>query len=201
VTTRFAAYTGDRDMSNGFDCITDFIFVEDIVSPCDIILVPGGSHPQLAEKAADLYKQQMAEYILFSGHKNPLIPDFPSEAEYLKHVAMKRGIPSESIICEDKASNTFENAKHSLVMLEKIGLKAASIIIVCKAYHSRRSLLTYQCVFPKDTIFLVTTVTSKRGLSKDNWTTKQEHIDKVMGEVEKIGKYFKDKISTYCGIQ
>ena len=37
-------------MIQDINFITDFIFVEDTISPCDVILVPGGSHPQLAEK-------------------------------------------------------------------------------------------------------------------------------------------------------
>jgi hypothetical protein len=52
-------------MIQDINFITDFIFVEDTITPCDVILVPGGSHPQLAEKAAELFKQDMAPYILF----------------------------------------------------------------------------------------------------------------------------------------
>ena len=176
------------------DAITDFIFVDDNISPCDIILVPGGSHPQLAEKAADLYKQGMAEYILFSGRANPNIPDFQSEAEYLKSLAVNLGVPSDRIICEDKAAHTFENAEFSLVTINQMGIKAEKVILVCKAFHSRRVLSTYQYIFPKNTDFLVASITDKRGLGKYSWTSKQEYVDRVMSEVEKMGKYFKDKI-------
>lgn len=36
-----------------FDCITDFIFVrnDESIPPCDVLLIPGGSHPQLMERA------------------------------------------------------------------------------------------------------------------------------------------------------
>lgn len=51
-------------MSYPFDCITDFIFVENEMFPCDIILIPGGSHPQLMEKAVELLENGMAKYIL-----------------------------------------------------------------------------------------------------------------------------------------
>lgn len=181
-------------MDNLIDCISDFIFVDDDIEPCDLILIPGGSHPQLAEKAASLYKQGMAPYILASGHANPIIPNFTSEAEYLKSIAVDLGVPLEKFICEAKASHTFENAEFSLQMLREMRIKADKLIIVCKAFHSRRVLFTYKSIFPANTDILVASVTDKNGLSKNNWHTKPEYISKVMGEIEKIGKYFKDKV-------
>jgi len=176
------------------NAITNFIFVDDVISPCDIILIPGGSHPQLAEKAVDLYKQGMAEHMLFSGCANPNIPDFKSEAEYLKSIAVGLGVPTDRVICEKEASHTFENAEFSLATLSHMGIKAIKVLLVCKAFHSRRVLSTYQHVFPANTLFLVASITDKRGLGKHNWTSKQEYVDRVMSEVEKMGKYFKDKI-------
>jgi len=138
----------------------------------------------------------MAEYILASGQANPKIPDYPSEAEYLKSIAVDLGVPKEKFLCETKASHTFENAEFSLQMLKCMNIKANKIILVCKAYHSRRVLFTYKYIFPANTEFLVASVTDMYGLCKDNWYTKPEYISKVMSEVEKIGKYFKDKIPT-----
>lgn len=181
-------------MNNDVNFITDFIFVENKITPCDILLVPGGSRPQLAEKAAELYKKGMAKYILFSGRANPKIPEYFSEAEYLKSVAISFGVSAENIICEHKASHTFENAKFSLALLDKMDVSTDKMILVCKAFHSRRALLTYQYIFPKSTEFLVASTEDNRGLNKENWMTKEEYVKIVMGEVEKIGKYFSDKI-------
>jgi uncharacterized SAM-binding protein YcdF (DUF218 family) len=125
---------------------------------------------------------------------NPNIPEYPSEAEWLKSVTVGLGVPAGNILCEDKAAHTFENAEFSLQLLDRIGISTDKIILVCKAYHSRRTLLTYQYCFPDKTKFLVASIEDKRGLNKENWTTKNEYIEKVMGEVEKIGKYFKDKL-------
>jgi len=185
---------GENNMNDNLDAITKFIFVDNDITASDIILVPGGSHPQLAEKATKLYKQGMANYILFSGRANPHIPEFSSEAEYLKSIAISLGVPVEHIICEDKSAHTFDNARFSLSTLMQMNIEAKKIILVCKAFQSRRVLLTYQHLFPKNTSFLVASITDKRGLNKYNWISKQEYVDRVMGEVEKIGKYFKDKI-------
>ena len=42
------------------DAITDFVFLEHEPVKADIILMPGGSKPQLMPKAAELYHQGLA---------------------------------------------------------------------------------------------------------------------------------------------
>ena len=183
-------------MDYPFDCITDFIFVknEKPTLPCDVILIPGGSHPQLIQKAIELYQKGMAKYILVSGGENRKIPDYPSEAEFLKSIAVKEGVPSEAVLCEEKARNTYENAVYSHEIIRDKHLDDKKVILVCKEYHSRRALFTYQKVFPAYTEFFVEPVTDIKGLSRDNWFTKNEYIKTVMGEVEKMGKYFSNDV-------
>lgn len=183
-------------MNYPFDCITRLIFVENEppAKPCEVLLIPGGSHPQLMEKAAELYKNGLARYILVSGHYNPKIPDYPSEAAFLKSLALAEGVPSEAVICEEKAANTYENALFSYEEMQSRGLDVHQVILVCKAYHSRRALFTYQKVFPSRTQFYVETVADKRNITRENWYKNEETIKIVMGEVEKMGKYFTDDI-------
>ena len=47
--------------------IEDFIFIEDKPEKADVIFVPGNGYPQMAEKAAQLYRCGMAPKILPSG--------------------------------------------------------------------------------------------------------------------------------------
>ena len=186
-------------MIHNVNFITDFIFVENSIAPCEVILVPGGSRPQLAEKAAELYNAGMAKVILFSGHVNWRIPEYSSEAEYLKSIAVSLGVPADSIICDHEAAHTLQNAEFSLAILRKMNFKLDKFILVCKAFHSRRALLSYQCVFPKTTKFFVATTEDNQSPQRDTWATEDKHIKRVMSEVEKIGKYFSDKISLKDG--
>jgi uncharacterized SAM-binding protein YcdF (DUF218 family) len=185
-------------MGYPFDCISDFIFVEDLPQKADVILIPGGSHPQLMVKAVELYRQGLAPYILPSGGPNPKIPDYASEWEFLEKIALGLGMPEKAILKEEKAHDTFENASFSRQILQDMQVKVDTAILVCKAYHSRRALLTYQAIFPSKTRFFVAPVIDNRGISKSNWYTKEEYVAVVMGEVRKIGQYFVDKI---CGWQ
>ncbi len=47
--------------------ISNFIFVSDPPEQADVIFIPGGSYPELPEKAAELFHQGYAPYILPSG--------------------------------------------------------------------------------------------------------------------------------------
>lgn len=188
-----------------FDCISEFIFVETEIEKSDIILIPGGSHPQLVVKAAELYHRGLAPYILPSGSANPRLPCHDSEWEFLRETALSNGVPESAILKEDKAQNTFDNARLSLEVMKRNNIPPNKVILVCKAYHSRRALLTYQSVFPANTVFYTAPVRDKRGMSKDNWFTDNTYISIVMREIVKIGKYFEDKIPrwfedyTACG--
>ncbi len=176
-----------------FDCISELVFVETDLEPSDVIFIPGGSHPQLVEKAASLYHQGLAPYILPSGGYNPRLTNYKSEWSFLKSTAVEYNVPESAILKEDQAGNTFENADFSRSVLMDRGITVQKAILVCKSYLSRRALLTYQQVFP-EVIFGVAPVADYRGISKETWFLNRNHIHIVMGEVAKIGKYFEEQI-------
>ncbi|CAH1210750.1 hypothetical protein PAECIP111891_03575 [Paenibacillus allorhizoplanae] len=179
-------------MSFPFDCISDFMFFETELGYADVILIPGASHPQLMERAAMLYHQGIAPLILPSGGATPHVET--TESEFLRNVGVTLGVPSEAILQEDKATNTFENARFSLKILEEKSIIPNKVVLVCKNYHARRALLTYQFIFPRETIFYVSPVIDKTGTSKDNWYLDEDKIRYVMNELEKVGKYFRPAI-------
>src|SRR4051794_32989786 len=102
-------------MSFPFDCITELIFVETEMAPSDVVLIPGASQSQLMKKAASLYHQGLAPYILPSGGVNPGLES--TEWKFLRNVGITCGVPEGAILKEDKAKNTFENASFSLEVL------------------------------------------------------------------------------------
>ncbi|QOR35179.1 YdcF family protein [Clostridium sp. 'deep sea'] len=182
-------------MRKGYDCITEFIFMEDQIEKADVILVPGGSHKQLSQKAAELYNKGYAKYILFSGGHNKHLPDNMSEFEFLKDEAVRSGVPEDAILKEDKASHTFENAKFSLEVLKKHNIIAQKAILVCKNLHARRAYLSYKMYFPKDVKFIVQPIIDGKEIRKNNWFLFQDKTSRVMSEVVKIGKYFEEHMS------
>lgn len=181
-------------MNYPFECITDFIFTETEIEKSDIILIPGTSQSLLMEKAAELYHMGLADYILPSGGPNYKVPLYETEWEYLRTTGIHSGVPENRILKENKAQNTFENAQFSWEVLKASGIPVKNVILVCKAYHSRRALLTYKLFFPSDINFFVYPVVDRREISKDNWFLNPESTKIVMSEIVKIGKYFEDKV-------
>lgn len=184
-------------MNYPFDCISEFIFVEPNIAKSDIILIPGASQHQLMEKAAELYHQGLAQYILPSGGENSNLIDYKTEWEFLKTIGANLGVPENIILKEDKAKNTFENAQFSWDLIKDKNIEVKNVILVCKYYHSRRALLSYKSVFPSYINFYISPVVDKREISKANWFLDENKINIVMNEVAKIGMYFKDKIPNW----
>ena len=184
--------------SRPFDCITDFIFFENQPAKADIILVPGGLRPQLMEKAIELYQQGFAPYILPSGGTGPKLAkeieagksNWKSEWEFLRNIALAHGVPEKAILREDKALHTFDNASLSLQVVQENNIVVKKAILVCKAYHARRALLTYQTAFSSEVEYIVCPIIDDRDVRKDNWFLTDEKIGLVMSEVEKVGQYF-----------
>ena len=184
-------------MSEFFKSITDFIFMEDEISKSDVILIPGGSHLELIEKAAERFHQGMAPYILPSGGENNKLEDYETEWAFLFEKAVELGVPQEAILKENKASNTLENAIFSKQVLLDNQIEIKKIILVCKNFHSRRAFLTYASQFPKDCKILVAPVIDGKRIRKEDWFIDEMKRKKVLKEVEKIGIYFEHWMKDY----
>ena len=181
---------------NFFDCITEFIFVENEPERADVIFVPGGSYPDSAKRAAALYADGFAPWILPSGKYGKLRGAFQdpegkgrmTEWEYLRDILLSCNVPGGAILKEDQATFTWENAICSRRVLESMQIDVKKAIVVCQAFHARRCLMYYQEQFP-DTEILICPVVTK-DITKQNWFLDERKIDTVLGEVERCGSQF-----------
>ncbi len=110
-----------------------------------IVVVSGGQTTTRAEKGIELYKQGMAEKIIFSG---AALDDGPSNAIAMRNQAIDAGVPVRSILLDSDSQNTFQNATNSKRLLEEIGAK--NIILVTSPYHQRRTSETFSKVLGKE---------------------------------------------------
>lgn len=184
--------------------ITDFIFMKDAPSPCDVILIPGTSQSVITETAARLYREGWAPYVLPSGKyssrlghfareyiDNPLYDgDYASEFEYCKHILLANGVPECAILQENQATNSMENAMYSAAVLKSAGIPVRRAMVCCQAFHARRAFLSYTCHFPGTELSVVPTNT--QGISAENWYLSEAGFRKVMAEVAKCGQYFSE---------
>ena len=184
--------------------ITDFIFMKDAPAPCGVILIPGTSQSAVAEKAAELYREGWAPYLLPSGGcsasigrfarekiDNPRYDgDYPTDFAYCKRILLENGVPEAAILREDRASHTMENARYSAAVLRSAGISVKRALLCCQAFHARRAFLFYTCCFPGTELLVIPAVT--QGISAENWHQSDSGFRKVMGEVAKCGRYFSE---------
>lgn len=193
---------GDEIMGQGrkfIDEITSYIFIQDSPQKSDIIFVPGGLWPEPMEKAAQLYNDGYASYILPSGKFSMKFShftkpeskaekynkDYMTEFEFLKDVAVINGVPEEAILKEDTATWTKQNAFKSREVTDNLGIQVRKAIICCKSFHAKRCLMFYSWAYP-DTEFLVCPVDID-DINKENWYKSESGIRNVMGELSRCG--------------
>ena len=189
--------------------ISNFIFVSDEPKTVDAIFLPGGSHPEQPEYAAKLYNNGFAKYVIPAGgvsvkrDKWPGVrskaeiynDDYKTDCEFFTDVLTKNDVPGTAIYGEDKSCHTHDNAFFSRKIVNDNNLKIKTAMIVCKAFHARRCLMLYQLAFP-DIEFIVCPVHCYN-ITKNNWYTTEQGINRVLGELARCGNQFVGDIKEY----
>jgi uncharacterized SAM-binding protein YcdF (DUF218 family) len=164
----------------------------------DCIFVFGGIYVDRAIKAVELYKKGRAPYVLFTGGDRWGQYN-PPESIFLRDEAIKRGVPSESILIEQISNHTKENLLASLMVLDRaIGLeKINQLLVVSSPGHMRRCLLILKTFLPDWYEFIWCPDNRLLG-QRDNWWTDSKQKKRVFDELNKIisgvkGKYFIDE--------
>jgi len=111
----------------------------------------GSNDVRVAEYASDLFLQGYAPLLIFSGGKGRMTSDSftESEADTYAKVAISRGVPAESIITENKSTNTGENISFTQKILKEKGIVIHSFILVQKPYMERRVYATSKKNIPE----------------------------------------------------
>ncbi len=183
------------------DDITNFIFVEDELQKADVIFVPGGSYPQLPERAARLWREGCAPWVvpsgrysikcgMFCGAKSKAetySQSYATECDFYTDVLVAGGVERSCILQEKEAQFTAQNARFSKRLLDEKGISPRKAIICCKGYHARRCLMYYQFSFPETELMIAPVNVT---VAKDSWHQTKEGIKKVMGELERLGTQF-----------
>ena len=188
--------------------VTEFVFVEDAPEKADVIFIPGSRKIHHVLRAAELYREGYAPYVLPSGKygitlgeflplEEPLRSEYPGpfESEWQLHraVLMKHGVPEHAILREDQATYTWENAQFSRDVLKTQGIPVKTTILCCQAFHARRALMYYHAAMP-DTRFLVCPVQTP-GCTRDDWYRTEKGRARVLGEVQRLGSQVSEVFS------
>ena len=188
--------------------ITNYIFIDENPEQADIIFIPGGSFAEVAEKAAELWMEKYAPIILPSGKysyksdhfSGPLSKAekyndvYSTEWEFFRDVLITNGVDESSILKEEHAESTYDNAFNSLEVTNGLNLQIKKAIVCCKSFHARRCYMFYQWAYPAADIIICPS--DVLGISKHSWFNSEIGIDRVMGELMKCGSQFSNYIKS-----
>src|SRR4051812_12240116 len=95
--------------------IWDYHHVNHELKKADMILCLCSLDTRVAERAAQLWLQEYGKYLVFSGGAGKLTKNLfeKPEADIFANIAKQLGVPKESILIENKSTNTGENVRFS----------------------------------------------------------------------------------------
>ena len=152
--------------------IWDYHHMHHTLERADAILVLCSHDTAVADRGADLFLDGWASLLIFSGGQGAITRRLWSEpeADRFAGIARARGVPADSILIENRSTNTGENVEFTRRLLAGRGLDPAAFILVQKPYMERRAYATFRRVWPDAQVIL----TSPR-LSMDEYLGRYSH--------------------------
>jgi uncharacterized SAM-binding protein YcdF (DUF218 family) len=134
----------------------DYHHVNHSLSPADAVMVLCSHDTRVAERGAELYLQQMAPLLIFSGGLGTITRHLMTtpEADQFAGIAERAGVPRERIIVENRSTNTGENVQFTRQLLADRQLDLRRFILVQKPYMERRTHATFKKVWPEPEVMV-----------------------------------------------
>jgi hypothetical protein len=129
------------------------------IAPADAIFCLCSLDTRVAKRAAQLWLDGLAPYLIYSGDSGQLTAGLftKPEAEHFADIAREMGVPNDRLIVEPRATNTGENVRFTYALLQQRQLSFKSLILVQKPYMERRTFATFSKQWPDaGTAFTVT---------------------------------------------
>jgi uncharacterized SAM-binding protein YcdF (DUF218 family) len=172
--------------------------MNDVLQKSDCIFVLGSHDVRVAERAAELYLQQWAPIVIFSGGLGRLTDGLwnETEADKFARIALEKGVPKHAVFVENQSTNTGENILFTQQLLKEKNLDPQSFIVVQKPYMERRSYATFKKHWPDKKLI----VTSPQ-ISFDQYPTDEIPLERVInimvGDLQRIKLYAEKGFQVY----
>lgn len=187
------------DLINEWDKITlalkviwDYMKLGEPLEKSDLIIGCGCANLEIPIKCAKLYKEGYAKKILFTGGYGKIttkIFDKP-EAIIYKEIAISHGVIEEDILIEDKSTNTGDNFRFSLDVLNKNKIKYDKIIIVHKPFSERRTLSSAKAILKNSQLIITSLDTtfekSIEQLKNHKYEKIVDIISTIVGDIQRM---------------
>jgi uncharacterized SAM-binding protein YcdF (DUF218 family) len=116
----------------------------------DAILVLCSHDLRVAERGSEVFLEHWAPLLIFSGGLGAITTRFwtEPEADLFAKRAVEMGVKRDSILIENRSTNTGENVLFTRRLLAGRNLDPQSFILVQKPYMERRTFATFSKVWP-----------------------------------------------------
>ena len=164
--------------------------VHHAIDKADCIIALGSSDPRVADRAAELFLDGRAPLLVVTGNCGALTKGMyeATEAEAFAEIARRRGVPASCILLEKRATNTGENVRFSRELLREHNREIRSAIAVQKPYMERRTLATFQRVWPDLDVRVTSPQLSFEELTLP-WLSQKRVIEIIVGDLQRIVEY------------
>jgi uncharacterized SAM-binding protein YcdF (DUF218 family) len=160
----------------------------------DAIVVLCSHDERVAERGAELFLDNWAPLLIFSGGLGAITKGLWTEPEAIRfsRIAESMGVPPEHILVEDKSTNTGENVRYTRDLLRRKALDPNRFIAVQKPYMERRTYATFRKVWPeKDLVVTSPQVSFDQYLDQyaHSTLTPEDVIAIMVGDLQRIRLY------------
>jgi uncharacterized SAM-binding protein YcdF (DUF218 family) len=178
--------------------IWDYHHVNHTLAKADAILTLGSHDTRVAERAAELYHQGWAPFLIFAGGLGRLTEGLwtETEADLFARIAAEKGVPAENILIENRSTNTGENIQFVRQLLHEKGLHLQTFIVVQKPYMERRALATFEKAWPGKQ-FVVTSPQISFEEYPNADITPEQVINIMVGDLQRIKIYPEKGFQSY----
>ena len=160
----------------------------------DAIVVLCSHDERVAERGAELFLDNWAPLLIFSGGLGAITKGLWTEPEAIRfsRIAESMGVPPEDILIEDKSTNTGENVRYTRDLLRRKNLDPNRFIAVQKPYMERRTYATFRKVWPeKELVVTSPQVSFDQYLDQyaHSTLTPEDVIAIMVGDLQRIRLY------------
>jgi len=131
--------------------VWDYHHLHHALSPAEAIFALGSHDLRVADRAAELYLQKLAPWVICSGGYGNLTRHCftEPEAELFARRVEELGVPQSAVLIENQSTNTGENVRFTRELLASRGMEIRSLIAVQKPYMERRAYATLRAQWPE----------------------------------------------------
>jgi uncharacterized SAM-binding protein YcdF (DUF218 family) len=172
--------------------IWDYHQLKHQLEKADVILVLCSHDRKVAARGAELFLDQWAPLLIFSGGLGSITKKIwtEPEADQFARIAIELGVPRDRILVENRSTNTGENIRFTKEMLNGLTIDPQSFILVQKPYMERRSFATFRKLWPEKSVRVTSPqITFDEYLDSYAELSAKEVVGIMVGDLQRIRVY------------